>query len=63
VRALHGGNFGLVHALLNGAMDSATLTFFVVELLQEHASVSVKDSFLVGPATRKWVRNVTRVAV
>ena len=30
VRALQGGNFGLVHALLNGAMDSATLTFFVV---------------------------------
>ena len=37
-----GGNFGLVHTLLNAAMDSATLTYFVLEVLQRYFGVRVK---------------------
>jgi len=42
----HGGNFGLIHAILNSAMDSATITFFGVELVQERGWASVRASFL-----------------
>ena len=39
------GRFGMVHALLNAAMDAATVTFFAVELLEAHAGVSTRTSF------------------